>query len=114
MMSLLESWEKLVSYNSPCRACSHSHDGLVCSWQVQKTGMISLRPAHPSSDLWGIPESHSHHTADATLISVHPLDLYKTERFEYTQEVDCGCRYYVPSDNLEFLEWKYDESTKRT
>jgi hypothetical protein len=104
-----------VSYNSPCRACDHKHyDRLVCNWQIHKTGHIKLKPVY-SEGLWGLGSALHHHGKDEDgkdVISSARINTYKDETFEYEQEVDCGCRYYVPSDNLEYLEWKYDESNK--
>jgi hypothetical protein len=43
-------------------------------------------------------------------LSFKSYDMSRNDIFEYTQDVDCECRCYIPSDNLEFVEWKYDES----
>lgn len=100
-------------YNSPCKACDHKHDGLVCNWQVRKTGRIDLKPVY--TDLWGLNAALHTHGKDEegkeVIFSSH-LNTYKEVEFEYIQETDCGCRYYVPSDNLEYLEWKYERSDK--
>lgn len=105
---------RLVSYKSSCRACDHTHYGLTCTWQVHKIGHIKLKPIY-SEGLWGINSALHVHGKDEEGKDInypyHP-NTYKDETFEYTQETDCGCRCYIPSDNLEFLEWKYDESDK--
>ena len=98
-----------MSYKSSCRACDHNHDGYICNWQVHKQGKITLRPVY--STLWGMIPSHIHDTETQEVIQ-QPLNVYRDEIFEYIQEVDCGCRLYIPKDNLEYLEWKYDESDK--
>jgi hypothetical protein len=46
-------------------------------------------------------------------LSFRQFDMGREEAFEYNQETECGCRFYVPSENLEFLEWKYDESLNK-
>jgi len=87
---------------------------MVCSWQVRKSGMIKLRPVY-SEGLWGLTNALHHHGKDDDGNDVQyraSFDTYKNETFEYEQESNCGCRCYVPSDNLEFLEWKYEESRK--
>jgi len=103
-----------VSYNSPCRACDHKHDGEICRWQIHKTGRIELKPVY-SDSLWGVgPALHQHgkdEDGKETTFKLYP-NTYKDETFEYKIELDCGCRCYIPSENLEFLEWKYNESTK--
>jgi hypothetical protein len=102
-----------VSYNSSCRACDHKHDGYVCNWQVHKQGTINLKPIN--SQIWGIQGGMSKSWDNSTgseQLSFRQFDMYRSDPFEYEMEVDCGCRYYVPSDNLEFLEWKYERSDK--
>jgi len=101
-----------MEYKSNCRACDHKHWNYVCNWQVRKTGRIDLKPVF--TNLWGLSAGlHTHGKdedgKDATF-SLHP-NFYKNEEFEYMQETDCGCKCYIPSENLEFLEWKYDESS---
>jgi len=101
-----------MEYKSPCRACDHKHFDYLCNWQVHKTGRIKLRPVY-SEGLWDLAAAlHQHGKDDSgeeTIFRQH-LDTYKLETFEYEQETDCGCRVYIPSDNLEFLEWKYEQS----
>lgn len=101
-------------YNSSCRACNHQHHGEICRWQILKIGQIDLRPVY-SEGLWGIGSSlHSHVETDdgKGIIYKQFINSHKDEKFEYKQEMDCGCRCYIPSENLEFLEWKYDEFNK--
>lgn len=102
-----------MDYKSSCRACGHKHFDYICNWQVHKTGRIKLRPVY-SEGLWGLTAAiHTHGLDDdEDHISNHVINTYKLETFEYEQETDCGCMIYVPSDNLEFLEWKYNESSK--
>jgi hypothetical protein len=103
---------KSIEYKSTCKACAHKHPNYICNWQVQKTGRIELRPVY-SDSLWGISAALHQHGVDADghdFISSPRINTYRDETFEYRQETDCGCMFYVPSDNLEFLEWKYDES----
>lgn len=44
----------------------------------------------------------------------HYLTLYNLESFIMTSCVNktCICKEYVPSDNLEYIEWKYERSLK--
>lgn len=87
---------------------------MVCNWQVQRTGNIILKPIY-SEGLWGIGNAlHIHGKDEDGKDTVYPYrpNTYKYESFQYAQETDCGCRFYVPSDNLEFLEWKYEEHNK--
>lgn len=87
----------------------------MCNWQIQKQGHIRLKSIH-SEGLWGLGSALYHHINNIKdedgneVISPARINTYKDETFEYEQEVDCGCRYYVPGDNLEFLEWKYEQS----
>lgn len=100
-------------YNSPCKACAHSHDGLVCSWTVHKQGTINLKPM--SSQVWGIQGGLAKNWDNSTgseQLSFKQFDYMRSDPFEYSMEIECGCRYYIPSDNLEFLEWKYERSDK--
>lgn len=99
---------KSVEYKSPCRACDHKHQGYTCNWQVNKVGTIKLKPTY--STLWGLLPGHTHSEEDVSKIEYDASNLYKEETFEYRQEVDCGCKCYIPSENLEFVEWKYNES----
>jgi hypothetical protein len=103
-----------MEYKSACRACDHKHFGCVCNWQTHKAGHIKLRPLY-SEGLWGLTAGlHVHGTDDegkaTSAVFQQYLNTYKQESFEYEQETDCGCRFYVPSDNLEFVEWKYSQS----
>ena len=103
-----------MSYNSPCKACDHKHDGFICNWQVNKTGRIELKPVY-SDSLWGLGSALHHHSRDENgkdVIFEARINTYKDETFEYKQEMDCGCKCYIPSENLEFLEWKYNASNK--
>jgi len=79
-----------VSYKSPCRACTHRHEGDRCNATITEKGTIKLKPY--TSTLWND--------------DCGPI----VQEFEYEQDLDCRCRCYIPSENLEFLEWKYDES----
>jgi hypothetical protein len=98
---------KSVEYKSPCKACFHTHSDSVCNWQVEKQGIIRLKPYN--NNLWNSPHSHMH---GQNIEDVYPVPYVNSaeESFIYKQELDCGCMFYVPSANLEFLEWKYDES----
>jgi hypothetical protein len=99
-----------MEYKSECRACAHKHSDYVCNWQVQRSGRIKLKPVY-SDGLWGISAAlHRHGKNDQGQedISKQHIDIYRDEVFEYEQEVECGCRVYIPKDNLEFLEWKYE------
>lgn len=31
----------------------------------------------------------------------------------WREHADCGCLKYIPSDNLEYLEWCYEENQRR-
>ncbi len=97
-------------YKSPCKACDHPHDGMVCSHVAHKVGSIRLRSYN--SSLWGVNGGYvkNYDSSQGGDISFRPFDIGREEAFEYNQETDCGCRFYVPSDNLEFLEWKYEQS----
>ncbi len=106
-------------FYSNCRACTHFHDGRDCSWLTQKSGKIKLRLLYSDSDsgLWGIQSvlhDHFKDKNDKDVIVRQNVRTYSNETFEYDQEIECGCRYYIPSDNLEYVEWKYNESTKPT
>jgi hypothetical protein len=79
-----------VSYKSPCRACDHKHEGSHCNAVIKEKGTIKLKPY--TSNLWND--------------DCGPI----TQEFEYEQEFDCRCKYYIPSENLEFLEWRYEQS----
>lgn len=101
-----------MEYKSTCRACHH-YPHAICTWQVHKTGRMKLKLVYGDSKLWGIgPALHTHFDdVDGKGGNYRQfLDIYNNETFEYEQEVDCGCSCYVPSDNLEFLEWKYEQS----
>ncbi|MGH7974924.1 MAG: hypothetical protein ACREBR_05315 [bacterium] len=104
---------KSHEYKSSCKACAHLHQGYICNWQVHKTGRISLKPVY-NGGLWGIGNALHQHIKDENSkeIDSYPahVDIYKSEQFEYEQETDCGCKCYIPSENLEFLEWKYSQS----
>lgn len=102
-----------MEFKSSCRACGHLHLDYICNWQVRKTGRISLKPYY-SVSLWGIENAlhiHSKDDQNKDVIYSSSLNTYKNETFEYEQETDCGCKCYTPSDNLEFMEWKYEQST---
>lgn len=81
-----------MEYKSVCKACGHNHYNYLCNWQILKKGTIKLKPWN--SNIWGVAHTHEH----------------KQEFFDFEQETECGCRFYIPSDNLEYLEWKYEES----
>lgn len=101
-------------YKSSCRACSHPHDGMICTHVIHKIGTIRLRSFN--SSLWGINGGYVKnydYSQQGDNLSFKAFDTAREESFEYNQETDCGCRCYIPSDNLEFLEWKYDESNNK-
>ncbi len=81
-----------MPYNSSCRACNHKHENDHCNATITEKGTIKLKPY--TYNLWN-PDCDS-----------------LAQKFEYEQDFACRCRYYVPSDNLEFLEWKYERSDK--
>lgn len=99
-----------MAYKSTCRACGHWHE-TVCSTTTRRNGSMNLRPM--SNMIWGINggmvKSYDY-SSGSEQVSFKAFDMNRSDVFEYNMDVDCGCRYYVPSDNLEFLEWKYDES----
>ena len=100
-----------MSYKSSCRACDHNHDGYICNWQVSKQGRITLRPTY-SEGLWGISSALHKHVKDdegKDVVSPFTISAWKDELFDYVQETDCGCKLYIPSENLEYLEWKYEQ-----
>ena|SRR5690242_16312247 len=106
-----------MPYKSTCKACSHPHSDGVCHQMITQTGNIRLRPWNGS--IWGVQGGmvkdntyNNYGGSTQESITFRPFDIGREENFSYTQESDCGCRFYVPSDNLEFLEWKYDESSK--
>jgi len=104
---------KLQEFKSSCRACAHKHQFQVCNWPINKTGRLKLKLVHGESKLWGISQAlHQHLDMDGEedVVVKQRLNIYENEVFEYEQEVDCGCRLYIPSDNLEFVEWKYSQS----
>jgi len=82
---------------------------------TNKLGTIRLRSYSPS--LWGVDggyvKRYDYSNNDGEQLSFKPFDIGREEAFEYNQETECGCRFYVPSDNLEFLEWKYNESNSK-
>jgi hypothetical protein len=80
---------KSVEYKSPCRACGHKHESSHCNGIVKEKGIIKLKPF--TYRLWD--DEHG-----------------DKQGFEYEMEFDCRCKCYIPSENLEYLEWKYDES----
>ena len=99
-------------YKSLCKACDHAHDGMRCNHMQHKTGTIRLRSYN--SQLFGVDggyvKRYDNYNGGEPNVSFKPFDIGREEAFEYSQESDCGCRYYVPSDNLEFVEWKYEQS----
>ncbi len=101
-----------MHYKSNCKACNHPHDGLTCNHMTHKAGTIRLKSY--DSSLWGISGGmvKGYDINGSEQLSFKQFNTHSDQPFEYTQEVDCGCRYYVPSENLEFLEWKYSESNK--
>lgn len=78
-----------------------------------KSGTIRLKSYN--SQLFGIDGGYvkrydSYSGNGEAQVTFKPFDIGREESFEYSQDSDCGCRYYVPSENLEFLEWKYEQS----
>jgi len=100
-----------MEYRSTCRACSHWHNG-ICSTMTHKVGTIRLKSWDQS--LWGINgglvKGYDYSNGGSEQLSFKPFNTGMEQAFEYSQETDCGCRLYVPSENLEFLEWKYEQS----
>lgn len=81
---------------------------------IHKTGTIRLRSFNHT--LWGINGGLVKgwdNSSGSEQLSFRPFQTNLEESFEYNQETDCGCRFYVPTDNLEFLEWKYNESANK-
>lgn len=103
-----------MAYKSNCKACDHPHEEMRCSHNVHKVGTIRLRSYN--STLWGVTGGYTksydmYGASGQEQVSFKPFDIGREEHFEYNQETECGCRFYIPSDNLEFLEWKYDEKS---
>lgn len=99
-----------MSYKSPC---DHPHDDMICNYTVWKTGTIRLQSYNQS--LWGITGGYTKEWVNGNeQMTFKPFQTSIKEMFEYSQETDCGCRFYVPSENLEYLEWKYSEHNKST
>ncbi len=82
-----------MPYKSHCKACDHKHEGSHCNATITERGTVKLKPY--SSYLWNDECGQT------------------TQEFEFEQTFDCRCRFYIPSDNLEYLEWKYNESTSK-
>lgn len=102
-----------MAYKSSCKACGHLHADGVCPASVHKNGSITLRPE--SNSLWGISGGMVKHwdsQSGSEQLSFKNWDNYRGEYFTYDMDTDCGCRCYIPSDNLEFLEWKYSQNEK--
>lgn len=101
-------------YKSNCRACDHPHDGMICSHITHKVGTIRLRSYNHT--LWGVGGGLAKGWDNSNGSEQLSFKMFQTnleEPFEYNQETDCGCRFYVPTENLEFLEWKYNESNSK-
>lgn len=106
-----------MAYKSPCKACNHPHSGGICQQHIVENGTIRLKPY--SQSLWGVQggyvKDYSYAQYDGTTAertTFQPFQIGRDEAFEYAQDTECHCRFYVPSDNLEFLEWKYEASGK--
>lgn len=103
-----------MAYKSPCKACDHLHEGMICNCTIYKTGTIRLKSFN--SSLWGVSggtaQGYDSYSGSQQMV-FKPFQTSIDEPFEYNQQTDCGCRFYIPSDNLEYLEWKYNESTTK-
>jgi len=84
---------------------------MTCNHVTHKAGTIRLKSYN--SSLWGITGGYVKNWDNGSeQLSFKQFNTHMDEAFEYSQETDCGCRFYIPSENLEFLEWKYNESSK--
>lgn len=102
-----------MHFNSPCKACNHPHDGLICSYTVHHVGTIHLRSYNNS--FFGVQGGYvkgydQYGASGQEQLTFKPFEMGREESFEYRQDHECGCMFYVPSENLEFLEWKYNAS----
>ena len=86
-----------TQYKSPCKACKHVHfnslnQGMSCGSYSNEYGSIQLMP-QSSTDFGNMWNNNKY--------------------FNYSINKQCSCFLYVPSDNLEFLEWCYDNSQSK-
>ena len=83
---------RLENFKSPCKACAHlhSHESL-CSYLMENSGNLYLAPtnSYDFGNVWSGEKS-----------------------FIYRQTKPCNCLYYVPSNNLEYMEWLYEQSNQ--
>lgn len=88
-------------FKSSCRACHHVHGNNepACNHFEVQNGNIKLREI--------INPSHQH-----AMGAFSGFDYNYGKDYEYTQEIRCRCAFYSPTDNLEYMEWKYDESIR--
>lgn len=86
----------MTLFKSACRGCTHVHSGSDRCYNMNyEVGSISLSPQNYNDfgTMWSAGSN---------------------KPFNFSMSVNCRCQYYVPTDNLEFLEWGHERNLTKS